>query len=52
MTPSGGEDRAPVNPEPDALCVCGHVNDEHGPSGACDIEGCLCGCFEMEGDTE
>lgn len=33
-----------------ATCICGHEEEEHGPSGACEIEGCLCACYETYGD--
>lgn len=36
----------------DENCVCGHVADEHNPkTGTCEIEDCLCCCFE-EDDNE
>jgi hypothetical protein len=35
--------------EPDSNCICGHVYDEHNPrTGTCQIEGCLCGGFDLD----
>jgi hypothetical protein len=34
----------------DATCICGHEEEEHGPSGACEVEGCLCACYEVYSD--
>ena len=34
------------------MCVCGHIVEEHGPSGECDAEGCRCAFFEVEGEEE
>jgi len=28
------------------LCICGHAEEDHGQSGACQVDGCLCACFE------
>lgn len=33
------------------ICICGHVEEDHGPSGACAVDGCLCACFETEERT-
>lgn len=33
-----------------STCVCGHEEEDHGPSGACEIDGCLCACYETYGD--
>ncbi len=32
----------------DYPCTCGHVEDEHSDTGECEIEGCLCACFEPD----
>ena len=37
----------------DELCACGHVADEHNPkTGTCEIDECVCCCFEEEGELE
>ena len=32
------------------LCLCGHAEEDHGPSLACQVDGCLCACFETYGN--
>ena len=32
------------------LCTCGHVEDEHGPNGTCEIDECACACWDQETD--
>lgn len=34
------------------MCMCGHVEDEHYGSGACSIDGCLCGGFDEDEDAD
>lgn len=29
-----------------SICICGHAEEDHGPSGACESAGCLCACYE------
>lgn len=33
-------------------CVCGHTQNEHSGSGECQVEGCLCACYEEESEEE
>lgn len=33
-------------------CICGHAEEDHGPSGACEVDGCLCAAFETYEDEE
>lgn len=42
-----GETAAPSS----STCICGHEEEEHGPSGACTVEGCLCACYETYDDS-
>jgi len=29
-------------------CICGHAEEDHGRSRACEVEGCLCACYEED----
>ena len=39
-----------TDPPASSTCICGHEEEEHGPSGACEVEGCFCACYETYGD--
>lgn len=39
-----------TGPASSSTCICGHEEEEHGPSGACEAEGCLCACYETYTD--
>jgi hypothetical protein len=30
------------------VCVCGHMEEDHSGSGECQVEECICGCFEEQ----
>jgi hypothetical protein len=33
-------------------CICGHEEEDHSPSGACTVEGCLCACYEPSDEAD
>jgi hypothetical protein len=33
-------------------CVCGHPEEDHGPNGTCQVEGCLCAGYDEEDEDE
>lgn len=37
--------------EPDAVCFCGDVLDDHSRSGECEVDGCDCPCFEADDEV-
>ena len=39
-----------VWPAASSTCICNHEEEDHGPSGACEVEGCLCACYETYGE--
>lgn len=36
----------------EGICTCGHVAGEHSGTGECQIEGCLCACYEEEEEVK
>jgi hypothetical protein len=29
-------------------CICGHEEEEHRDGGECQVQGCLCACYEPD----
>ena len=40
--------RLRIDEASEVACACCHVRDEHSRSGECQVDGCLCACFEIE----